>query len=209
MRFVIVAALLGGWLAPARAQSGNPVVSKRAAFAGSNELSAQLGFQASLGGTTPGGVKLFFDYSRKLTDVVWFNVKLNPAFSTSSRALCLANGVVYDCGAGFDGNGDSIDFLAGIKLKFPIARYRLLPYANFSAGVVAILGRPSNDDGAAVVFRPGGGVKYFVTPHIGLGAELDFTFGAGFYSATCNGCRDAHDEFYRAIDFAVGAEFLL
>jgi hypothetical protein len=36
-----------------------------------------------------------------------------------------------------------------------------------------------------VVFRPGGGVKYFVTPHI------------------------AHDELYRAVDFAVGAEFLL
>jgi hypothetical protein len=33
--------------------------------------------------------------------------------------------------------------------------------------------------------------------------------GPAWYSASCNGCNNSHAEFYRAIDFVVGAEFVL
>jgi hypothetical protein len=195
-----------GVSAPAYAQS---YVSRRGAIDGKNEISTQLGFQASMGATTPAGFKLFFDYSRKMTDMVWLNFKLNPTFGVGADCVD-ANGQVYDCGSGLHSDGHAIDILAGVKLKFPIrAVPGLMPYCNIDAGVVAVFSRPDNDDGAAVVLHTGPGIKYFVTPHVGLGGEFNFNLGPAFYSETCNGCRNGHNEFYRAFDFAVGAEFVL
>jgi hypothetical protein len=184
-------------------------ISRSASFPGSNELSAHVGFQGSLGGTTPGGVKLFFEYSRRLTDIVWFNAELNPTFATGGTStVCVDRfGRSYDCGIGFSANGDAIDALAGIKLKFPLARIALLPYVNLVGGIVGIFDRP--DNGAALVVRAGGGLKYFITPRVGLGGEIDFALGGAFYSDSCGNCADHHNEFYRAVDFAVGAEFIL
>jgi hypothetical protein len=188
-------------------------VSKRATFAGKNELGAQLGFQGSMGATTPAGVKLFIDYARQLGDYVWLNFQVNPIFAVgSTRAVCYDRfGNPFDCnsGSGLEGDGHAIDLLAGIKLKFPIQRVALVPYANIQAGVVPIFDRPRNDNGAAVVLHTGGGLRYFVTPHVGLGGEFNFTLGPGFYSETCNNCQNSHTEFYRAIDFGIGAEFIL
>jgi hypothetical protein len=193
--------------ASARAQTS---VYRRGGVDGKNEISTQLGFQASLGATTPGGVKLFFDYSRKMSDLVWLNFKLNPTFgSGSTRVYCYDNnGDPYDCGSALSDDGDAIDFLAGVKFKFPIRSLpALVPYGNLNAGVVAIFGRPLNDGGAAIVLRTGGGIKYFVTPHVGLGGEFNFGFGPAFYSR-CDRCREAHNEFYRAFDMGIGAEFI-
>jgi len=171
-------------------------------FPGKDELSGQLGFQASLGGGTPGGFKMFFDYSHRMSNLVWLNFKLNPTFGAGeTRTVCHDQfGNPYDCGTGFDGNGYAIDILAGVKLKW-MTRVHVMPYANINAGVVPIFARPGNDNGAAVVFNTGGGVKYFITPRIGLGGELSFTLGPGFYSG--------HTEFYRAFNMGIGAEFIL
>ena len=77
-----------------------------------------------------------------------------------------------------------------------------MPYANINAGVVPVFARPAGDNGAAVVFNTGGGVKYFVTPRIGVGGEMTRSpLGPGFYSG--------HNEFYRAFNLGVGAEFIL
>jgi hypothetical protein len=187
-------------------------ISRQARIEGKNEISAQMGYQASLGATTPAGVKLFFEYGRKLTDLVWLDIALNPTFSPgTNRAICAdRNGTPYDCGSALYGDGYAIDALAGIKLKFPVPRVpSLLPYARINVGVVAIFDRPVHDDGAALVLHTGGGVKYFVTPHIGLGGEFNFSLGPGFYSETCQGCNNAHTELFRAIDFALGVEFIL
>jgi hypothetical protein len=107
-------------------------------FSGKNELSGQLGFQASLGGGTPGGFKMFFDYSHRMSNLVWLNFKLNPTFGAGeTRTVCVDQfGNTYDCGTGFDGNGYAIDILAGVKLKWMIQRIHLMPYANANAGVV-------------------------------------------------------------------------
>src|SRR5207245_2070504 len=186
--------------------------SRRAAVDGKNEISAQLGFQASLGATTPAGIKVDFDYARRLTDLVWLDFKVNPIFGVGpNRAICVdRGGGLYDCGSGAYADGHAIDFLAGVKLKFPVARVpRLVPYAQAGLGVAAIFSRPTNDNGAGFIFHTGGGLKYFVTPHVGLGGELNVTLGPAWYSETCPNCNNAHTEFYRAVDFALGAEFVL
>src|SRR5215475_1579792 len=68
-------------------------------FVGPNELTAEMGLQASLGGTTPGGFKLFFDYARRMSNLVWLDFKLNPTFDTGYRAgVCYdINGNPYPC----------------------------------------------------------------------------------------------------------------
>jgi hypothetical protein len=198
-------------LVPRVALAQRMEVSRSATLDRNNELSAQTGFQASLGGTTPAGLKLFFDYSHRMTDLVWLNVKLDPTFATGGvRGTCYdAIGRAFDCGGALDANGYALDALAGVKLKFPLRRVALMPYCNFNGGLVGIFSRPQGDGGVAVVARTGGGLRYFVTPHIAVGGELQLTLGPAFYSQRCPNCNDPHNELYRAIDFAVGAEFNL
>jgi hypothetical protein len=204
---------------PAAAQQAQPeqssagVVSRSGpAIDGKNEISAQLGFQGSLGGTTPAGIRLNFDYARQLTNLVWLDFKVNPTFAVGpNRAICQdGTGGLYDCGSGAYGDGYAIDILGGVKLKFPIARVpALVPYAQIAIGAAAIFSRPTHDDGGGLIFHTGGGLRYFVTRHVGLGGELGLTIGPAWYSETCTNCRNGHTEFYRAIDFALGAEFVL
>ena len=200
---IVLPTLLVATLFAGAASAQTATVSRRMdGFAGKDELSGQMGFQASLGGGTPNGFKLFFDYSHRLTNLVWLNFKVNPVFGVAGgRSICVDNvGNTYDCGTGFENSGYAIDILAGVKLKW-MTRFHLMPYANANAGVVPVFARPGNDNGAAVVFNTGGGVKYFVTPRIGLGGELNFTLGPGFYSG--------HTELYRAFNMGIGAEFIL
>ena len=177
-------------------------------FAGRDEISTQIGFQASLGGGTPDGFKLFIDYSHRLTDLVWLNFKINPTFSAGgSRSICVDNsGNEYDCSSGFQGDGYAIDLLAGIKLKW-MTRIHLMPYVNIDGGVVPIFARPQHDDGAALIVHTGGGVKYFITPRVALGGEVNFGLGPAFYSQ--GNFNNSHNELYRAFNLAFGAEFLL
>jgi hypothetical protein len=195
--------------APSLATAENLMVERQSVMQGKNEISAQLGFQASMGGGTPAGAKLFIDYSRYIKSYVWFNAKLNPTFALDSHGVCYDRfGNPYNCAAGIGGDGHAIDALAGIKLKFPL-KYKLMPYVNLDAGIVGIYDRPANDNGVAVVIRPGAGVKWFATPHVAVGGEFNFALGGGFYSETCGGCNNAHNEFYRAFDLGLGAEFIL
>jgi hypothetical protein len=183
-------------------------VSRGAMMQGKNEISTQIGFQASMGGTTPSGVKLFLDYSRYLGKIVWLNAKLNPTFDTSNGGVCVDRfGNAYSCG--FGGEGHAIDALVGVKLKWPVHRYKLMPYANIDVGVVGVYSRPANDNGVAGVLNTGGGLKWWATPHVAVGGELGVTLGGAYYQDTCTGCRNAHSEFYRAFNFGLGAEFIL
>jgi hypothetical protein len=202
--FILLSTLL--LAAPAFAQTS--ISRSMSGFPGKDEISTQLGFQASMGGGTPNGFKLFIDYSHRLTELVWLNFKLNPTFGAAGdRTICYDNyGNAWDCSSGFGSEGWAIDILGGVKLKW-MTRFHVMPYANIDVGVVPIFARPNEDNGAAVVLHTGGGVKYFVTPRIGLGGEVDFTLGPGFYSGSRT--VNSHDEFYRAFNFAVGAEFIL
>lgn len=200
---IVVPTLVAATLLASSAFAQTAAVSRQYnGMPGKDEISTQLGFQASLGGTTPGGFKLFVDYSHRLNNLVWLNFKFNPTFGFGGYAgTCYDRfGNPYDCSAGFPGDGYAIDIMAGVKLKW-MTRIHLMPYANIDAGVIPIFARPNNDDGAALALHTGGGLRYFITPRIGLGAEIDFTLGPGFYSG--------HTEFYRAFNFAMGAEFIL
>lgn len=199
---------------PAAAQEAS--ISRRGARVdGKNELSAHIGGQASLGGTTPAGLRVQIDYSRRLTDLVWFNVKLNPTFGIgANRPICTNRfGQPYECGgsdSGFYAAGHAIEALAGIKLKFAVPRLpSLMPYGNLNVGVVGMFSRPTRDDGAGLAFNFGGGLKYFVHKNVAVGGELTFTLGPAWYSETCSGCDNGRAEFYRALSFAAGAEFNL
>ena len=207
MKTMIATLMLIPSLALAQQQYEPMQVSRGAMMAGKNEISTQLGFQASLGGTTPGGVKLFLDYSRYLGKIVWFNAKLNPTFDTSNGAVCVDRfGNAYNCGLG--GDGHAIDALVGVKLKWPIHRIKLMPYANINVGIVGIYNRPLNDDGVAGVVNTGGGVKWWATPHVAVGGEVGVTLGGAYYTETCANCRNAHSEFYRAFNMGLGGEFI-
>ena len=63
----------------ASAASAQTYVSRRMdGFPGKDELSGQLGFQASLGGATPGGFKMFFDYSHRLVEPRVAELQVQP-----------------------------------------------------------------------------------------------------------------------------------
>src|SRR5207247_2328581 len=132
------------FIASSSAWAQSSISRSMSGFPGKDELSTQLGFQASLGGGTPNGFKLFIDYSHRLSELVWLNFKLNPTFATGGdRTICYDNnGNIYDCSSGFAGEGWAIDILAGVKLKW-MTRVHVMPYANIDAGVVPIFSRPS------------------------------------------------------------------
>src|SRR5689334_3164540 len=62
-------------------------------FPGKNELSAHVGYQAGFAGqfANPSGFKLFMEYGRRFTDLVWLNIQLNPIFGFGA-----ASGICYD-----------------------------------------------------------------------------------------------------------------
>ena len=84
-----------------------------------------------------------------------------------------------------------------MKLKFP--RGRLLPYAKLGGGFVfSFFG---GDYGAtALVFRGGGGVKYYVIRQLAVGGEAMLSLGPNFVD---NGGTHA----YAAFDLLGGIEF--
>jgi hypothetical protein len=193
------------------ASAGTEIGISRSAPAGdANEFTTQLGLQTSLGGNTPAGFKLFFDYARRLGYLVWLDFQVNTMFGVGPvHGTCYdGTGHAFDCGGAVDANGHAIDVLAGIKLRFPVRRAPLIPYVGVNGGVVAVYDRPARDNGAAVVARMGGGIRYFPTRHVGIGGEVALTLGPAFYSDTCSDCNDSHVAFYRAFDFSTGVEFL-
>ena len=68
---IFVSTLLAATVIAGTANAQTSSLSRRMdGFAGKDELSAQLGFQASLGGGTPNGFKLYIDYSHRLPPLV-------------------------------------------------------------------------------------------------------------------------------------------
>jgi hypothetical protein len=151
---------------------------------GLNELSGHIGGAVGITDSTPGGFKLATDYGRKLGQMVWFNAQLNFVIGDNDRHHF---------------SGDTVEMIAGIKLKFPSGR--LLPYAKIGGGLVLSLW-DSHHEATAVVFRGGGGLKYFVIPQLAVGGELVFTVGPNFLR------HGGGTEAYVALDFLGGVEFV-
>jgi hypothetical protein len=176
-------------------------------FPGKNELSAHIGYQAGFSGqfANPSGFKLFFDYGRRFTDLVWLDLQLNPIFGYSASAnVCYDNrGRPFTCGAN---GGWGIEFAAGVKLKIK-TKIPLVVEVPLTVGVVGMFSRQCGDNGAALVLRPGAGAKYFLTRAVAVGAGVNFAMGPGFHGASS--CTGSYTDFYAAFDFQLGAEFIL
>ena len=150
---------------------------------GRNELSGHIGGAVGITDSTPGGFKLATEYGRKINQLVWFNAQLNFVVGDDE----------YHHFA-----GDTIEMIAGIKLKFPTGRF--LPYAKIGGGLgIEFYG---GDHGATgLVFRGGGGLKYFVIPQLAVGGEIVLTVGPNFV-------RHDDTHAYLALDFLGGVEFV-
>jgi hypothetical protein len=177
-------------------------------FVGPHELSGNMGFSVGLSDWTPGGFKLDNEYGYRLGPVTWFNVQLNfalggggPNYYDGRYGQCWDPHThsYYVCDVHWNRwSGDAIEMIAGVKLKFP--RGRLLPYAKLGGGLVFSF-LPGDLTGVAVIFRGGGGVKYYVIPNLAVGGELNIGGGPNFIN------HDAGTHAYAAIDVLGGVEF--
>jgi hypothetical protein len=203
----LIAMLLSLWAAPAAAQiqTRGPEI-----FPGRNEISGHLGASGGYSATTPGGFKLQFDYSRMGREgriaSAWFNVGFSNIFGPSSR--CAVVGGFYDCRYG--NRGITIEPFIGVKIKFKTG-IPLVPYVKIDGTFIGILNRFCGDDGFAFGLRSGGGAKYFLTRHIGLGIELTWVIGPGFYGGP-DLCYQTNfptrTELYVGVDFLIGLEYV-
>lgn len=172
---------------------------------GKNELALHLGFQAGLnnylGGGTPSGFKLLFDYSFRFHPLIWFNLGVNATFG--------GGGCDQFGNCAFAASGNTVEPEAGIKVKFktPIP---LDPYVKADVVFVGIYNRYCGDNGFAFGLRASGGVHYYVFKWLGLGVELGFVGGPARYAGTgnCSFFYQPHWEFYASFDFSIGAEFI-
>lgn len=176
---------------------------------GKNELSGGIGFVAGLTDWSPGGFKWFNDYSRELSrgggksPGVWFNVQLN--LSTGGHGYwgtCYdKQGRPYACDGRYDRfGGTALELAAGVKLKWRLNRIPLQFHAKLG-GVLDFLWM-WDAFGIGFGFRGGFGVRYFVVPSLGVGAELLLpTVGPAFF----NHSLGTHP--FATIDFNLGVEW--
>jgi len=172
---------------------------------GPNLLTGALGFSAGLTRHTVGGFHLNLDWSYQMTRHLWFDFMGNLTFGGACRVVETEPGtdraLDSDCGA-FRGIG--IDLLAGIQVKFLSTKLwtaPVVPFARAAAGVAFIVSDTPND-GAALVFRLGGGARYYFTPRFSVGGELSLTLGPAWRNHLDTGL-------YAAIALLAGVEFLI
>jgi hypothetical protein len=188
-------------VARAEIQQGVPEV-----FPSKHELSAHMGFQAGFGGLlgSTSGFKLDADYAYKFHPFIWFDADISNVFGFGSADGQCAHSVLATCYRG----GWALELMAGIKLKFT-TKIPLVIEAPALVGVEVLYNSDCGDNGAAVpVVKTGGGVMYFLTKKIGVGAKFDLAFGPGFHgSSVCK--QQSYTDFFGYFDFLVGAEFVL
>ena len=199
----IVPMLLSAGLARGEVQRSGPEE-----FPGKHEISAHIGYQAGFGEQVgdPSGLKLAAEYAYRFHRVVWFDLQLNNLFGFGARdGVCRTGAGPTLCYHG----GWSTEIGAGVKLKFPL-RIPLVIEVPLLLAVDVLYNRECGDNGAAFpVGRVGGGVKYFVTRKIGLGAVFNFDFGPMYHASTALcGHPGSYTDFFGSFDFLIGAEFI-
>src|SRR5262249_51806986 len=113
-------------------------------FPANNELSAHIGYQAGFAGqfANPSGFKLFMEYGRRFTDLVWLNIQLNPIFGYgASTGVCYDRfGNAFACGYGGYYGGWGLELAAGVKLKIK-TKIPLVIEVPLTIGVVGMVAR--------------------------------------------------------------------
>ncbi|MDW8280401.1 MAG: hypothetical protein RMK29_01735 [Myxococcales bacterium] len=176
-------------------------------------FSGKFGFQAGLGGFTPGGFKLLLNYSHRFARShdqvvgVWFLADLGFVVGPGI-GVCGPPEALYECSA--LGYGSAVEIKGGIQLTFrtPVP---LVPYVKLAAAIAGVFGRDRCEDtgvGVPLAAR-GGGVRYFVTPHLAVSLGAEATLGPAFYSAGRDCFPGSHNEFWRAISVLAGLHYAL
>lgn len=173
-----------------------------------HELSAHLGYQLSFGGQVgdPHGLRLDAEYAYRFHPLVWFDVQIGQLFGFGARdGACLKNTAAL-CYRG----GWMTSVSAGVKLKFVTQKVPLVIEVPILLGVGGMYNRECGDDGASVpYFHAGAGIKYFIKQRIGIGGNVGVDLGPAFHEGTACKGGPRYTDFYGAIQFSLGAEFIL
>ena len=185
--FPLLAVLLYAGTARAQPRTGN--------F--KNEFSGGMGFAVGLSNWAGGGFVMEHEYGRKFSERVWLNLQLNFVLGGGDYCGYNARGE-WVCHGNYRFSGDAIQMIGGVKFKFLSGK--LQPHAKVGGGLVfSFWGGDTSAITLAV--RGGGGVKYWVIPRLAVGGEGNVTLGPAFV-------HDYGTEFYAAIDFIGGVEFV-
>ena len=185
--FVLLVVLSGIGLAPSTADA--------ARIPGKNELAGGFGFQVGFSNWAPGGFKWFNDYSRRITDLVWFNVQFNIALGDTHDDRCWYDGHRWRCyDRHWDGNALELAF--GPKLRFELSKIPLVIDAKLGGAFETIL-FGGEYAGVGFGFRGGAGFHYYFFENFGVGSELMFTFGAAVIT------DDVGAKFYSTFDMQI------
>jgi hypothetical protein len=171
-----------------------------------NEISVGAGVQLDATGWEPAGMKLFFEYARRIGPHGAIVFQANPlAVQAPFDNRC--HGRIAACPGGFSGNGYSFDLLFGGKWRWHARGAPLLGTFDLTFGAVPLFERAFDDNGVAVVGRAGGGLVILLARHVGLRFDAHMIAGPAFLGYwRCDNCGDVHP--YVAFDTGVQVEFI-
>jgi hypothetical protein len=171
-----------------------------------NEISLGGGIQLDATGWEPAGMKLFFEYARRIGPHGAVVFQANPlVVQAPFDAPC--HNRVAPCGGGFEGNGYSFDLLFGGKWRWHAHNAPILGTFDLTFGAVPLFNRAFDDNGVAVVGRAGGGLVILLARHVGLRFDAHMLAGPAFLGYwRCDTCGDVHP--YVAFDTGMGVEFI-
>jgi hypothetical protein len=157
------------------------------------------GVQVRFDGVSTGGYRMTADFAARVRDMekftVWVGGGLNYAHPSYSCAVTNLTGCGHDVQLwGF--------------VMFTLEKLLKIPLVPFLRGGVAvdILPYPTASGSLTGGALSGGGVHYWLVQRVGLGAEMHFTFGPGFYpAAVIGGTGSTNASVYANWDFVLGA----
>lgn len=149
-------------------------------------LELQLGLQGRLAPFTPGGFNVALDYTHRFSRPrqgqfgLWFFGNVGFVVNSGHGACPQINADFSDCST--LGYGSGLNLKAGVQMTFRTA-IPLVPYVRAGAAINGAFGRDCNDSGGGFSGVAGGGARYFLTQHLGVGLHTDLQFGPMFYGA--------------------------
>ena len=165
---------------------------------GPNLVSANLGVRAGLTDNAPGGFLFAAQYAWQISRAFWFDTHFAAAFG----GRCEPNDEVGQPTACGGLSGFGADLLAGIMMQLldkPAWDIPLNPYFRVLTGVSFIISNGPND-GAAIVVRGAGGLRYSFSDQFSAGVELGLLLGPSFRNDVGSGG-------FAAFDFLLSAEY--
>jgi hypothetical protein len=168
-----------------------------------NEISVGAGVQVDATGWEPAGMKLFFEYARRIGPHGALVFQANPLVVPGRSVQCYGN----PCPGGFDGNGYSFDLLFGGKWRWHARNAPVLGTFDLTFGAVPLWARQGDDNGVAAVVRTGGGVVVLASRHVGVRFDAHMIAGPEFHGYwRCDGCGQVAP--YLAFDTGLAVEFI-